>query len=242
MGPFNGNVFNYNDINFLRNSINRIIPHGSSLQKFINKGVQEEDSFRLLLIAAATISSYGLNDDYYKYISVRPEYANQEVAIYKHLSFLLDGTTIYNLSRGMGLSETEFIGWEGGMLGYFINEWFTPESVKRIILYNYGTFHPTMITRKDVIKIEDKLSELKPILKDYTKESYSDTKRLLEKLSFHGFNNKLYGVLEPFYFLEYGTVSDLLVKAYKSKITDDCIMLISLYYPIYKIKEALTII
>lgn len=242
MKPFNGNVFSYDDINFLRNSINKIIPHGSELQEFVDKGVEEENHFKLLLIAAATISFYGLNDDYYKYVSVRPEYSNQEVAIYKHLSFLLDGTTTYNLRKGMNLSKKEYIGWEREVLGYFINKWFTREYVERIILYNYGTFHPTMIGRKDNIEIEDKLSELKPILKGYTKESYSDTKRLLEKLAFYGFNDKLYSVLEPFDFLEYSTVSDLLIKAYKSKITDESIMLISLYFPLYKIKKALTII
>lgn len=115
MKPFNGNVFSYDDINFLRNSINKIIPHGSELQEFVDKGVEEENHFKLLLIAAATISFYGLND-------------------------------------------------------------------------------------------------------------------------------KLYNVLEPYNFLEYGTVLDLLTKAYKSNITDESIMIMSLYFPTYKIKEALTII
>lgn len=242
MKPFNGNVFSYDDINFLRNSINKIIPHGSELQEFVDKGVEEENHFKLLLIAAATISFYGLNDDYYKYVSVRPEYSNQEVAIYKHLSFLLDGTTAYNLRKGMNLSKKEYIGWEGRVLAFFINAWFTPESVKRIILYNYGTFHPTMISRKKNIGIESKLTELKDILKEYTKDSYSVTKTLLEKLAFYGFNDKLYNVLEPYNFLEYGTVLDLLTKAYKSNITDESIMIMSLYFPTYKIKKALTII
>ena len=239
---------------FLFKNVNRLIPDTSVLNGFAEK-VKLDKAKSLFPHLGMLIHRFGVREDFKLMVGLKDGVENNA---YKHLCFMTDPNIQEVLNEQLTPPDNDeevdrsvYIGyWFSFLYSFYLDSWFNPDHLGRIITYSPLSFDPSTVMMKgldckgvqrilenDVVDFFNK-SNINPNFK----ESLTIANKIVERYHHYGPGADFFSSLKFYHFLPDALVFDVITKYLAVNDKENMKIaanLIAIYSPKYSLKETL---